>query len=301
MEVSNADRLVFPDEGITKGDVVDYYQQVAGRMLPFIAARALTVERYPKGTSEKGFMQKNAPEHLGDEIIDRHEVPKEDGGTTVYPVVHTADAIAEFANLGVITFHVPPSTVDDEDHPDWVIWDLDPPKGYFDLVRKAALLMREILDGFGVDTVLMTSGSNGYHLRARLDRTTDSETVAGVARGTAALAAAAHPSEMTLAFRKADRGGRVFVDWLRNSPYSTSVAPWSLRARPEAPVAIPISWGELDEIDPDGVVLASALERLDSDPWGKLPEQDLAPVAEAVDSALSDAGIELEPFDRFRS
>ena len=88
---------------------------------------------------------------------------------------------------------------------------------------------------FGIETSLMTSGSNGYHLRARLEPKTDAETVARLARGTAALAAEAHPDEMTLAFRKADRGDRVFVDWLRNAPYSTSVVPWSLRARPGAP------------------------------------------------------------------
>lgn len=301
VEVSNADRVVFPDEGITKGDVVSYYETVAGRMLPFVAGRALTVERYPKGTGGKGFMQKNAPEHFDDDLIARHEVPKEGGGTTVYPVLRTVEAIAEFANLGVITFHVPPSTADDENHPDWAIWDLDPPKGEFELVREAAVKMREVLDGFGVDTVLMTSGSNGYHLRARLDGSTDSGTAARVARGTAALAAAAYPDEMTLAFRKADRGERVFVDWLRNSPYSTSVVPWSLRARPGAPVATPISWDELDDVDPDGFVLAEALERLDTDPWGDPPEQGLEPIAEVVDGALSDAGIELEPFDRFRS
>jgi bifunctional non-homologous end joining protein LigD len=239
MKVSNADRVVFPDDGVTKGEVVAYYESVAGHMLPFLAGRALTVERYPRGIGAKGFMQKNAPEHFTDEI-DRHEVPKEDGGTTVYPVVRDAGAIAAFANLGVITFHVPPSTVADEWHPDWVIWDLDPPSGAFGLVRDAATHLREVLRSFGVETLLMTSGSNGYHLRARLDPVADAEMVAKAARGVSALAAAAYPDEMTLAFRKADRGDRVFVDWLRNAPYSTSVVPWSLRGRPGAPVAVPL-------------------------------------------------------------
>lgn len=300
MDVSNADRVVFPEDGITKGEVVGYYESVAGHMLPFVVGRALTVERYPKGTGEKGFMQKNAPEHLSD-MIDRHEVPKEDGGTTVYPVVRDVDAIAAFANLGVITFHAPPSTVADEMHPDWVIWDLDPPKGAFDLVRRGATHLRELLQGFGIETRLMTSGSNGYHLRTQLDPTADSDTVAGVARGTAALAAEAYPDEMTLAFRKADRGDRVFVDWLRNAPYSTSVVPWSLRARPGAPVAVPISWDELDDVDPNGVTMSQVPDRLDDDPWSGFPIQDLTEVAHVVDSALDAAGIELPPFDRFRS
>lgn len=301
MQVSNADRVVFPEDGITKGDVVSYHEEVGERMLPFLAGRALSVERFPKGTGEKGFMQKNAPEHFSDDLIDRHEVPKEDGGTTVYPVVNSVEAIAEFANLGVITFHVPPSTVEDEWHPDWAIWDLDPPRGEFTLVREAAEKMRDTLDGFDISTVLMTSGSNGYHLRARLEPTADAETVARIARGTAALAAAAHPDSMTLAFRKSERGKRVFVDWLRNAPYSTSVAPWSLRARPGAPVAVPISWSEIEEIDPNGVRFHEVRERFGTDPWADSSPQDLTPVATLVDEALEDAGIEMEPFDRFRS
>ena len=300
VQVSNADRVVFPEDGVTKGEVVAYYESVAGLMLPLLAGRALTVERYPRGIAAKGFMQKNAPEHFTDEI-ERHEVPKEDGGTTVYPVVREADAIAAFANLGVITFHVPPSTVADEWHPDWVIWDLDPPSGAFGLVRSAATHLREVLRGFGVETFLMTSGSNGYHLRAHLEPIADAETVAKTARGIAALAAAAHPDEMTLAFRKADRGDRVFVDWLRNAPYSTSVVPWSLRARPGAPVAVPLAWDELEDVDPNGVLMGEVRDRLGRDPWGSGPKLDLSPVAVEVESALGEAEIELEPFDRFRS
>ncbi len=301
MKVSNADRVVFPEDGITKGEVVSYYESVAERMMPFVAGRALTVERYPKGTGEIGFMQKNAPEHFGDDLIGRHEVPKEGGGTTVYPVVNDAEAIAAFANLGVITFHAPPSTVDDELHPDWAIWDLDPPDGRVDLAREAALGVGSVLDSLGIHTSLMTSGSNGYHLRVGLDKSADSGTVATVARGTAALAAAAYPDLMTLAFRKAERGDRVFVDWLRNAPYSTSVVPWSLRARPGAPIAAPLAWYELGEIDPDAVRFPSVEERFDLDAWADLEIIDLRAVAVRVEDATEQSGIELEPFDRFRS
>lgn len=302
VEVSNADRIVFPDDGITKGEVVAYYQAAAERMLPFMGGRALTVERYPKGTGEEGFMQKNAPDHFSDELIARHEVPKEDGGSTEYPVLDTVEAVVAFANLGVITFHAPPSTVADEDHPDWAIWDLDPSPGDLPAVRAAAGRVRDALESFGITTVLMTSGSNGYHLRARLDSKADAGTVARVARGTAALITAAHPDELTIAFRKSEREGRVFIDWLRNAPYSTSVVPWSLRARAGAPVATPLSWDELDEVDPNGVVLADTLRRLDRpDPWEGIASQDFTLVAPVVDDALAEAGIELEPFDRFRS
>lgn len=301
MEVSNADRVVFPEDGITKGDVVAYYQRVADRMLPFIEGRALSVERFPRGIGAGGFMQKNVPDHASEELIGRYEVPKEGGGTTVYPVVNTEEGIAFFANLGVITFHVPPVTIADERHPDWVIWDLDPPAGGLDVVREASTVMRAVLEGFGIPTLLMTSGSKGYHLRAKLDPTLGVDEAAAVARGSAALAAAAHEDLLTLAFRKADRGDRVFVDWMRNAAFSTSVVPWSLRARAGAPIASPLDWDELAEIAPDQIRLEEVEDRLGADPWSGYEPIDLTPAAEAVQAALVDAGIELEPFDRFRS
>ncbi len=302
MRVSNPDRVVFPGSGITKGEVVDYYELVAPRLFPLIEGRALTVERYPKGLAGKGFMQKNAPEHLTDEAIGRHEARKEDGGVTVYPVVEKAGAIAEFANLGVITFHVPPVKVTDPQHPDWLIWDLDPPSGRSDLAREAAHVMRAAIETFGIPTGLMTSGSNGYHLRARVVPDTRSGEAAAVARGISALAVGANPELLTLAFRKTDRGNRVFVDWLRNAPYSTSVAPWSLRAREGAPLACPLDWEELDVVDPGGITMSEVGERLSrADPWLGLKPLELGNSVSAIQKAVEQAGIVLEPFDRFRS
>jgi bifunctional non-homologous end joining protein LigD len=301
MDVSNADRVVFPDDGVTKGEVVAYYQLVADRMLPFIEGRALSVERFPRGIGGQGFMQKNVPDHAPEDLIGRYQVPKEDGGTTVYPVVSSAEGIAFFANLGVITFHVPPVKIDDETHPDWAIWDLDPPPDRVDLVRAAAEEMRSLLDGYSIPTMLMTSGSKGYHLRAQVQPSLEVETVSMIARGTAALAAAAHDDLLTLAFRKSDRGDRVFVDWMRNTSRSTTVVPWSLRPRSGAPVAVPLDWEELGSVAPDQVRLSEIEERLGSDPWAKSKPIDLAPVAELVEQSLEDQGIELEPFDRFRS
>jgi bifunctional non-homologous end joining protein LigD len=301
VEVSNADRVVFPDDGITKGEVVAYYQQVADRMLPFVAERALSVERFPRGIGGQGFMQKNVPEHASEDLIGRYEVPKEGGGTTVYPVVGSEEGIAFFANLGVITFHVPPVRIDDESRPDWAIWDLDPPPDRVDLVRQAAVAMRSVLNGFGIPTLLMTSGSKGYHLRAPLKPTIDVEAVGAIARGISALAAADHEDLLTLAFRKADRGDRVFVDWMRNTPRSTSVVPWSLRPRAGAPVAVPLSWDELGSVAPDQVHLPEIGGRLGADPWADAEQVDLTPAVKPVQRSLDDAGIVLEPFDRFRS
>ena len=142
--------------------------------------------------------------------------------------------------------------------------------------------MRAVLETFGIETVLMTSGSKGYHLRAMLEPTTPIDDVALVARGTAALGAAANDGLLTLAFRKADRGDRVFVDWMRNTPRSTSVVPWSLRPKSGAPVATPISWQELGEIEPDGIGLRNVRDRSRKRPWSKLQPIDLGPAVENV-------------------
>lgn len=299
VEVSNADRVVFPESGITKGEVFDYYRGVSDRLLPYLEGRALTVERYPKGISGEGFMQKNTPDHYPD-YISRHQVPKEDGGTTIYPVIHDAEAIAFFANQGVITFHIPPVRVDDVDRPDWVIWDLDPPAGRADHVRQAAAKLRELLEEHGIETHPMTSGSKGYHLRTPLEPGLDGESVAAVARGVAALGAERHPDLLTIEFHKKKRGDRVFVDWLRNAPYATAVAPWSLRAGEGAPVAAPLGWDEVDTIDPDGIRLGDIALRLDADPWQGLAPVDISPAVGTVAGALDRAGIVLGPFDRFR-
>ncbi|MFW2340572.1 MAG: non-homologous end-joining DNA ligase [Acidimicrobiia bacterium] len=301
MDVTNADRVVFPDDAITKGEVFSYYAKVAPRMEPFLARRPLTVERYPKGLDSRGFMQKNAPEHYPADLIGRHLVSRGDGGVTTYPYIESAEGIAFFANLGVVTFHVPPATVDDMLHPDWIIWDLDPPEGRVELVRGAAHALRELLEQFGIPTVVMTSGSKGYHLRTPLTRAVGHDVAAAVARGTAALAAAAHPELMTLAFRKAERGDRVFVDWLRNAPLSTSVVPWSLRARTGAPAAVPLAWDEVNTVDPDQIGLRSVEKRFEADPWVALEPLDLTVPSEAVSEAVVAAGIRLEPVDRFRA
>jgi bifunctional non-homologous end joining protein LigD len=301
VEITHPERVVFPDDAITKGDVVAYYETVAERLLPFVAGRDLTVQRFPKGIGQPGFMQKNAPDHYPKGLIRRHRVGKGDGGTTVYPVIDSAEAIGFFANLGVITFHVPAVRVADRTHPDWAIWDLDPPPGEVGLVRRAADTMHSFLDSLGIPTHLLASGSNGYHLRVRLDGSLTANAIERLARGAAVLAATEHDELFTVAFRKADRGSRVFVDWMRNNPMATSVAPWSLRPRRGAPVAAPLSWNELPTFDPQGVTLGTVTTRLRADPWSGARPVDLSAAAKTVAGALDERGIELKPFDRFRS
>ena len=299
MTITNPDRVLFPESGLTKADVGSYYGAVADRMLPYLSDRPLTVERYPKGIDEKGFMQKNRPSHAPDSV-GAIVMDKKDGFTE-YPVVDDGDGLQFFANLSAITFHVPTGTVGDALHPDWVIWDLDPPEGSDEFVAAAATTMREFLESFDIPTQLMATGSKGFHLRAPIERNLEADRVNELARGVSALAAAAHPDQLTLAFKKADRDGKVFVDWMRNTPRATSVVPYSLRPKEHAPVAAPLAWDELSR-GPGGVILQSIDDRLSQpDPWQDGIRLDLQPIAPRVQSVLEDAGITLEPFDRFRS
>lgn len=299
IQVSNADRVVYPEAGVTKGEVVAYYRAVGEALLPYLEGRALTVERYPKGLAGGGFMQKNAPDHYPD-YIDRFATPKEGGGTTVYPVISTVEAIVYLANQGAITFHVPPVRVDRVDRPDWVIWDLDPSDSGVEKVRRAAHSLRQVLDSLEIPVVVMTSGSRGYHLRARLVRRHDAEAVATMARGVAVLAAEAHPDLFTVEFMKKKRGDRVFIDWLRNAPFSTAVAPWSLRGRANAAAAAPLDWAEVDDVAPGAVDLREAVTRAGSDPWSGVQAITLGSAIRKVADTLDAAGLELPPFDRFR-
>ncbi len=302
MEVSNADRIVYPRDGITKGDVVAYYASVAPAMLEHIAGRPLTLQRFPKGIGEKGFMQKNAPDHFP-ETIERVEVPSRER-TTTYPIVHRAEDIPYLANQGTITFHVWTSRLPELGHPDRIVFDLDPPEGQAGAARRAAGLVRELLDDVGLPSVPMATGSKGFHVVAAVAPHIRTERIAAASQGAATWLARRHPETLTDEFRIDNRRDRVFVDWLRNRPGQTGVAPWSLRPRDGAPVAVPVTWDELAVTEPDAFKLEAIGERLATgDPLARLaatPTEPEPPIA-ALEEMLAADGIEPTTFDRFRS
>jgi bifunctional non-homologous end joining protein LigD len=309
--VSNADRVVFPEIGRTKGDVVAYYERVAPRALPHVAGRPLSLKRYPRGIAEPGFFQKNVPPHYPPSIA-RFPVPRSHAATrkhprgapavTVFPLIHEPGHLAYLANQGAIELHVPTAPAAHPDRPDRVILDLDPPAGALDLVRRAARLAREALAAHGLDAALVATGSKGYHVVAPIRPALDVEPVGRALHELATLLVARHPDVFTLAFRVANRGARVFLDWMRNFPGATAVAPYSLRARPRAPVAAPISWDELDATPPDGFTLDDAARLVERpDALAALPPGDAAPFVAAVGEAFARSGLVLETFDRFRS
>jgi len=279
--VSNPDKVFFPVDGITKADVVGYYAEVADRMLPFVVHRPLTIQRFPDGIEGEGWLQKNAPDYYPPSI-GRLAVPKA-GGTTTYPVITDRHGLLYLADQGAITFHVPPVLADDLVHPDVMIFDLDPPPNATALVRSAAYAIEATLDDLGLPSYPKTTGSKGYHVHVFTERQLRNDAFASTAKAIAETAVGQHPELLTIEIHKDKRGGRVFVDWLRNRFPSTSVAPYSLRPKPHAPVAAPLRWEEVRDVAPTGITLRTISARLEGpDPWAHHRRVPIAPVADAL-------------------
>lgn len=300
-KISNPDKVLFPESGFTKADLVGYYESAAEAMGRHVLGRPLTLHRFPNGIGQKGFLQKNASGFFPEDIR-RVDVPKQ-GGTTTYAVLASSDRIPYLANLGTITFHIWTSSVPDLDRPDRIVFDLDPPETAVADAKAAARLVRGFLVSLGLDSAVMTTGSKGYHVVTPVVPSLDFKVVGRFTQLASALMVLSEPDLLTGEFRLANRDGRVFVDWLRNRRGQTGVAPWSIRARVGQPVATPITWDELEVTPPDRFDAATALSRLDVDPIAELARRpvDLGPAVTAVEELAAAAGIEPAPFDRFRS
>ena len=242
VEISRPDKVLFPQAGLTKRDLVEHYLAVAAVALPHYPDPPASMQRFPDGIGAEGFFQKQIPDYAPD-WIDRVELPKE-GGSISYVVANDAATLAWLANQGCITLHLGLSRRDRPQHPDRLIFDLDPPGDDFGRVQQAAVYLREILDAVELPSYVQTTGSRGLHLVVPLDRSADFDTVREFARDLAALAAERHPDELTVEQRKSARGDRVFLDYLRNAHGQTAVAPYSVRAIEGAPIATPVDWSE---------------------------------------------------------
>jgi bifunctional non-homologous end joining protein LigD len=287
---THIDRVMFPADGITKGEVIAYYHDIAGAMMPELIGRPLSVVRYPKGVLERrpsdaatsssggrsrdngagGFFQKHFQKHFPawlDHVIA--------GKTAVdYPIVDTPAGLVYLANQGSIEFHVWTSRKDAVDRPDVLVFDLDPPDGRFDLVRRTALLLRELLTQLDLPAFVKTTGSKGLHVVVPLDDTAAFDEVGALGTRIGALLCRRHPDILTMELYKKDRKGRLFMDITRNASGATVIAPYSLRGRPGAPLSAPLAWSEVDDpaLGPDGIQLRAARARLDrrGDPWHDL-------------------------------
>lgn len=268
---TNVDRVVFPDDGITKGDILDYYRDLAPQMVPELRERPLSVERYTKGLAGGGFFQKHAQKHFP-AWLERATL----GIKTVveYPVVDSAAGLVYMANQGSIAMHIWTSRRTAPDNPDLIVFDLDPPEGRFDLVRQVARILRELFWELDLPPYVKTSGSKGLHVVAPTDGRAAYAEVMALCHRMCAYLCAKHPDLVTTEFYKKDRRGRLFLDVGRNAHGATFVAPYSLRGRKGAPVSAPIEWEEVDDpaLAPNGITLKTVRARLDAigDPWSGL-------------------------------
>ncbi len=278
VDVTHPDRLVFPEVGITKGDVIDYYRHVARWMLPLIKERPLTVQRFPRGIGTsaahgggKGFVQQDISRSGAPGWLRRIEVPRLSGGSVEHAVADRPEALAWLANQGAIAVHMWTARCTDLTHPDLVVFDLDPAQDDFGVVRDTALAARDLLSIIGLRPYVQVTGSRGVHVVAPIKTGPAFDEVRDFARGIGERLAHDDATHRTVAVRKADRRGRLYIDVMRNGYAQTTVAPYSVRARPNASVAAPITWEELgdDRMRPDGFTLLTILGRLADrgDPW----------------------------------
>lgn len=270
VELDNLDKVLFPEAGITKGQVVDHYEGVADAILPHLVGRPLTLQRFPDGIDEDGFYQKKVPDYFPG-WINRVSVPLAEGGTQEQITAENTGTLVFLAQQGTLTLHPWLSRNADLNQPDRMIFDLDPGEGGgFGEVRSAGLLLKELLESVGLSPHVMITGSSGAHLWVPLRRGPDFDTVRDFARRVVAHLAGAHPDDLTVEARKAKRKGRLYLDVGRNALGQTAVAPYSLRPLPGAPVATPLTWDEFRRTrGPRRHTLTSIRSRLEEtgDPW----------------------------------
>jgi bifunctional non-homologous end joining protein LigD len=269
VKITHPEKVLFPEDGITKGEFVDYYRRVAPWMLPFLKDRPVVMERYPDGIGKQGFYQKAVADYYPDWI--RTVVVKKEGGTVKHAVCNDVDTLVYLANQAVITPHTWLSRVDKIDRPDQMVFDLDPSADDFAPVKQAALSMKRMLDEIGLPAFVKTTGSRGLHVVVPIQRKDEFTSVRAFAHELAELLVAEDPAQRTLEQYKNKRRGRIFVDINRNA-YAQTIAPaYAVRARRGAPVSVPLDWAELRKKDlrPDGWTIRNLFDRLDKqeDPW----------------------------------
>ena len=274
VELSNTGKILFPGDGITKGDLISYYRDVASRMLPYLRDRPIAMARYPDGLDGQRIFQKNVPGYFPG-WISRAKVSKQDG-TLQHVICDKPATLVYLANQACIELHVFLSRLGNLDHPDQLVFDLDPPgEEQFGDVRRVALALRDLLEGeLGLTAFVKTTGGKGLHIHVTLNAADDFDSVRAFARQACGLLAARHPGLVTTEQRKDNRGGRVYLDIMRNAYAQTVVAPYVVRARPGAPVAVPLHWDEVADrrLAPGRFTLRTVPGRLaelgsSGDPW----------------------------------
>jgi bifunctional non-homologous end joining protein LigD len=270
--ITHPEKVLFPEDGITKGELAGYYEAMAPVILTHLRGRPITMERYPGGIGTKGFWQKDVSKGFP-AWLERVEVPKKDG-VVHHPVVTGTDALLWITNQNTITQHIWASRLPDLNSPDLCVFDLDPSGDDVADVRAAALGLRDLLATLGLPSWVKTTGSKGFHIVVPLDGTTTMGASARFANAVGALFVSLAPDRLTQEFNKVDRRGRIYMDTGRNGYSATFAAPYTVRARRGAPVSAPCTWEELERgtVSPGSFTLRTMPERMAAvgDLWGDL-------------------------------
>jgi bifunctional non-homologous end joining protein LigD len=270
--ITHPDKVLFPADGITKGELARYYEDVAPVMVPHVRGRPVTMERYPVGIEKEGFIQKDLSKGFPN-WLERVEVPKK-GGTTRYPLVNEAASLQWVANQNTITPHVWTSRLPDLERPDLCVFDLDPSNDEPPVLRAAAFAVRDLLRELQLPSWIKTSGSKGFHIVVPLDGQTPFDAVSEFAHGCGAVLVKRDPSHLTQQFIKADREGRILVDTGRNRYGATFAAVYAVRPKTGAPVSAPCTWEELERgaVGPRTFTLRSMAQRMSDvgDLWAEM-------------------------------
>lgn len=263
MLISHPEKLLFPADGITKGDLARYYEMIAPLMLPHIRRRPITMERYHRGISEPGFFQKDVSKGFPD-WLKRVEVPKNEG-TVHHPLANDTRSLLWLANQNSITIHVWPSRAPNLFRPDICVFDLDPSKeDELEVLCATAITLRDFLADLGLQSWIKTSGSKGFHIAVPLDGKADFGTVARFAHWVGKILVLRNPETLTDEFHKVDRRGRILMDTGRNGYSATFAAAYTVRAKPGVPVSAPCTWEEVErcEVGPRTFTLRNMGERV---------------------------------------
>ncbi len=270
--ITHPEKILFPDDGITKGELASYYETIAAVMIPHIRARPITMERYHRGIGAPGFIQKDVTKGFP-AWLKRIEVPKKDG-TVHHPIVTDTRSLLWLANQNCITPHVWTSRAPNLYRPDICVFDLDPSEDEPEVLRAAVLQLRELLSELGLPSWVKTSGSKGFHIVVPLDGKLETGQVGAFAHAVGALLVKRDPQTFTQEFHKADRGRRILVDTGRNGYSATFAAAYAVRAKPGAPVSAPCTWEEVESggVGPQSFGLRTMAARISAigDVWADM-------------------------------
>jgi len=268
IEITHPDKIIFPDDQITKEGMITYYQKIAPYFIPHATNRCMVMRRYPEGITHEGFFQKEVPDYFPS-WIKRAEISLKSGGDQRLVVIKKAADLVYLANQGVLEFHTWLSPITKPHYPNKIVFDLDPDGNDLTQLHMIARALQEILEGYGLIPFLMTTGSRGYHIVAPIKPTHSFDVIHEFTKNIAVQLAHEFPKICTTEMSLSERKKRIFIDYLRNSYGQTSVAPYSLRARNGAPIATPLVWKELSASTPQKYHLGNIFRRLAAteDPW----------------------------------